>query len=289
MSLAPQNSDTARMGAAANGEISGARIRGVHNQPQIEPQPRAGPLMLGSMIVLGRRTSVLRLRGRIGRYRRTRFPMTRRIDDVQPRSMAVRRGISILDLLPQTTGVALQIPDGIVEQIGVLTILDHRSTTSDDHFLHEGTLQALADVFDLDTDDWALRIPGLTHGLPFRLAIRRPGPAGEQEGEPTLWTIDIQVWTSRSRSGVTPAQPVGGTGVTPLTLQKIAPPPPPPGDRVYLVARGVARISGGGAGGTQVQVVDSPDLLDPTAPTGAIISSDRAAAELLDRRLRISG
>jgi hypothetical protein len=110
--------------------------------------------------------------------------------------MAVRRGISILDLLPQTTGVALQIPDGIVEQIGVLTILDHRSTTSDDYFLHEGTLQALADVFDLDTDKWKLRLPGLTHGLPFRLAIRRPGapPAGEQEGEPTLWTIDIQVW-----------------------------------------------------------------------------------------------
>lgn len=188
--------------------------------------------------------------------------------------MAVRRGISILDLLPQTTGVALQIPDGIVEQIGVLTILDHRSTTSDDYFLHEGTLQALADVFDLDTENWALRIPGLTHGLPFRLAIRRPGapPAGEQEGEPTLWTIDIQVWDVEVQiPGVTPAQPVGGTGVTPLTLEKIDPPPPPPGDRVYLVARGVVRISGGGAGGTQVQVVDSPDPLDPTAPTGAVI------------------
>jgi hypothetical protein len=44
--------------------------------------------------------------------------------------MSVRQGISILDILPQTTGVALQIPDNIVETIGVLTILNHRSTTS---------------------------------------------------------------------------------------------------------------------------------------------------------------
>ncbi|MDC0715773.1 hypothetical protein [Nannocystis bainbridge] len=186
--------------------------------------------------------------------------------------MAVRRGISILDLLPQTTGVALQIPDGIVEQIGILTILDHRSTTSDDYFLHEGTLQSIADALDLDTSDWALRIPGLTHGLPFRLAIRRPGapPAGQQEGEPSLWTIDIQVWDVEVLlPGVRPARPVGGTGVTPLTLEPLV--RPPPADRVYLVARGVVRISGGGAGGTQVQVVDSPDPLDPTAPTGAVI------------------
>ncbi|WAS94936.1 hypothetical protein [Nannocystis punicea] len=182
--------------------------------------------------------------------------------------MAVRRGISILDLLPQTTGVALQIPDGIVERIGVLTILDHRSTTSDDYFLHEGTLQALADVFDLDTQNWALRIPGLTHGLPFRLAIERPAapPAGEQEGAPTLWTIDIQVWDVEILiPGAVPAQPVGGTGVTPLTLKKTG------AGNVYLVARGVVRISGGGGGDTQVQVVDSPDPLDPTAPTGAVI------------------
>ncbi|MFY0534321.1 hypothetical protein [Nannocystis pusilla] len=162
--------------------------------------------------------------------------------------MAVRRGISILDLLPQTTGVALQIPDGIVEQIGVLTILDHRSTTSDDYFLHEGTLQALADVFDLDTQDWALRIRAHPRiAVPAGDPAARGPPAGEQEGEPTLWTIDIQVWDVEVQiPGVTPAQPVGGTGVTPLTLEELDPMPPEPGNRVYLVARGVVRISGGG-------------------------------------------
>lgn len=186
--------------------------------------------------------------------------------------MAVRRGISILDLLPPTTGVALQIPDRIVERIGVLTILDHRSTTSGDYFLHEGTLQSLADVLDIDTQDWLLRIPGLTHGLPFRLAIQRPGapPAGQQEAAPALWNLDIQIWdVELLLPGLRAARQVGGSGTTPLSLA-------PTGTtdatrRVYLVARGVVRISGGGPAGTQVQVVDSPDPLDPAAPTGAVI------------------
>ena len=47
----------------------------------------------------------------------------------------MRLGLSVLDLLPQTSGVALQVPDGVVEKIGVLTILDHRSVASADFFL----------------------------------------------------------------------------------------------------------------------------------------------------------
>lgn len=186
--------------------------------------------------------------------------------------MAVRRGISVLDLLPQTSGVALQIPDGIVEQIGVLTVLDHRATTSGDFYLHEGTLQSVADALDVDTSAWALRIPGLTHGLRFRLAIQRQGTpaAGLQEASPTLWTLDIEVWDVEILiPGVQAAKPVGGTGVTPLTLQATG--TTDATKRVYLVASGVVRISGGGPAGTQVQVVDSPDPFDPTAPTGAVI------------------
>src|SRR5215471_9142366 len=109
--------------------------------------------------------------------------------------MAVRRGISILDLIPQTTNVAGFVPDNIVERLGVLTVIDHRSTSSPAFFLHEGTLQSLADALDLNTSDWALRIPGLTHGLPFRMALQRPaaGTGSTQEAAPSLWTIDIEV------------------------------------------------------------------------------------------------
>src|SRR4051812_28886761 len=110
--------------------------------------------------------------------------------------MSARLGLSIFDLLPQTTGLALQAPDAVIEQIGVLTILDHRSTTSPDFFLHEGVLQAAADALDIDTSSWAIKIPGLTQGLPFRLALQRAGasPAGQEEPTPQLWTLDIEVW-----------------------------------------------------------------------------------------------
>ncbi len=185
--------------------------------------------------------------------------------------MSNRLGISILDLLPQTTGPALQAPDEIVEQIGILTILDHHSSASADFFLHEGVLQSIADALDVDTSSWAIKIPGLTQGLPFRLAIRRgAASAGQEEPSPQQWTLDIEVWDVEVLiPGVQAAKTSGGDGVTVLTLE-------PTGTteatkRVFLVGKGVVRISGGGAAGTVVQVVDSPDPFDPTAPTGAVI------------------
>lgn len=197
--------------------------------------------------------------------------------------MSVRKGISILDLLPMTTGPAVGVPDGIVEQIGVLTILDHHSTTSPGFYLHEGTLQSLADALNLNTANWAMRIPGLTHGLPFRMAVQRPGlaplgglPAGTtllQEDVPAQWTIDIQIRDVEILlPGIRAAQPVGGDGLASPSLQ-------PTGttaaqQRVYLCARGVVRISGGGPAGTQVQLVDAPDPLDPGASTGAVVRVD---------------
>src|SRR5262249_34696684 len=161
-------------------------------------------------------------------------------------------------LLPQTTDLAGFLPDDIVEQIGVLTVLEHRSTVSPDFFLHQGTLQSLADALNLDTRDWVVRIPGLTHGLPFRLALQRVAPAGAgaQEGAPALWTLDIQVWDVEVLvPGVRAARQEGGTGLTPLHLTPVT--GNANAQRVFLVARGVLRISGGGAGGTQVQLVDS--------------------------------
>src|SRR5262245_5869223 len=186
--------------------------------------------------------------------------------------MSIRLGISILDLLPQTTRLAIQAPDAVVEQIGVLTILEHRSTTSADFFLHEGVLQSPADALDIDTGSWPIKIPGLTQGLPFRLAIQRgsPPPAGQEEAAPQLWTLDIEVWDVEVLiPGVQAARTIGGTGATPLSLEATG--KTDAGKRVFVVGRGVVRVSGGGPGGTVVQIVDSPDPLDPTAPTGAVI------------------
>lgn len=185
--------------------------------------------------------------------------------------MSSRLGIGILDLLPQTTALAPSIPDGVVETIGVLTVVDHRCTSSADFFLHEGVLQSAADALDLSTKDWPIHIPGLTQGLPFRLAVaRNAAPAGQQEPAPARWILDIEVTDLAVQiPRVRPALRSGGSGVTPLTLtpdlSKDAP------KNVYLAGSTVIRISGGGAGGTQVQLADTPDPLDPDAPTGAVI------------------
>src|SRR5215469_8752257 len=151
--------------------------------------------------------------------------------------MSARLGLSILDLLPQTSGLALQVPDGVVEKIGVLTILDHRGATSADFFLHEGTLQSPADALDIDTSSWAVKIPGLTQGLPFRLAVQRATtPASQEEPAPQLWTIDIEIWDVEILiPGVRAATPVGGVGVTALTLQPVT----SSNSQVYMVGRGV--------------------------------------------------
>ena len=182
-----------------------------------------------------------------------------------------RLGIGILDLLPQTTALAPSIPDGVVEALGVLTVVDHRCTSSADFFLHEGVLQSAADALDLSTENWPIHIPGLIQGLPFRLAVARDtAPAGQQEPRPSRWILDIEVTDLEVQiPGVRAAQRSGGSGVTPLTLA-------PAGDsdasrRVYLAGSTVIRISGGGAGGAQVELADTPDPLDPDAPTGAVI------------------
>ncbi len=99
------------------------------------------------------------------------------LQSCQGHNLVKRLGISILDLLPQTTDLANFVPDEAVEQLGVLTVLDHKSSISGDFILHSGTLQSIGDVLGFNTAKASIRIPGLTQGLPFRLAVRR-GRAG---------------------------------------------------------------------------------------------------------------
>jgi hypothetical protein len=182
--------------------------------------------------------------------------------------LVARLGISILDLLPQTTDLANFVPDEAMEQVGLLTILDHKSSTSDDFILHSGILQSIADVMEFDASKAALKIPGITQGLPFRLAVRRAGPTNAgQEGQPTNWTLDILVSNVELlMPGLKSARQAGGAGVTPLHLEKLK-----PQQKVFLVASGVLRFEGSPGVASTAQLVDSPDPFDPTAPTGAVV------------------
>lgn len=182
--------------------------------------------------------------------------------------MAVRRGISILDVLPITTGPAIQAPDPIVEAIGVLTILDHSSTSSPAYHLHEGVLQSILDTLNINTQNWPLRVPGLTHGLPFRLAVARTAAAGaNQEAPPAAWVLDIEVRNVEVMiPGLRAATKAGGSGATPLTLQPVG--GPPARQRVRFLAQTYLRFNGLGGNIVNWTFADAPDPLDPLAPTG---------------------
>ena len=182
-------------------------------------------------------------------------------------AMSVRLGVGVLDLLPQTSSLALQVPDDIVEQLSVLTILDHRATTSTNFVLHEGTLQAPLAALSIDTTSWPFQIPGVTEGLPFRLAIQRGAVIAGQEASPALWTLDIEVTDVEVQiPGVRAAQQTGGTGVTALTLQPVQ--GSDKARKVFLVACGVVRISGGGSRRDPVQ--------SSTHPTRSILARQPA-------------
>jgi hypothetical protein len=183
--------------------------------------------------------------------------------------VTLRRGTSLLDLLPQTTELAGVLPDDIVDRVGVLTVLDHRSMESEGVVFHRGTLQDPTDVLGVDTSQWVLNIPGVSTGLPFRLAVRRgqAGTGGNQEAGSTGWVLDILVEDAELRiSQLRPAVLAGGQGTNPLHLE-----PSPGGGDVVLAFSGVVRVSGGGADGTKIEVVDDPDPFDPDAPAGAVI------------------
>ncbi|WNG58795.1 hypothetical protein F0U59_31730 [Archangium gephyra] len=170
--------------------------------------------------------------------------------------MSVRRGLNLLDLLPMTTGLASAVPDGILEQVAVLNIVDHRSTTSPGFYLHEGTLQSVADQFDLNTANWALSVPGVSTGLPFRLAVTRAAlfpststgvpAAGDfiQEDIPVQWALDIEVNPIVVIiPGLNAATVVGNDPMKTPSLQPVS--GGPAARRVTLRASCVLRISGG--------------------------------------------
>ena len=183
--------------------------------------------------------------------------------------MVARLGVSVFDLLPQTTDLANFVPDEVIEKVGVLTVVEHQSTASPEFMLHAGTVQSPAEVLDLNIPSGAIKIPGLTHGLPFRLAVRRGAPRpGGQEGPPTSWTLDLLVSNVEILlPGLQGARQAGGSGVQPLHLERLD----SDHRKVFLVASGVLRLLGSPGVATTAQLVDSPDPLDPTTPTGAVL------------------
>lgn len=189
--------------------------------------------------------------------------------------MTIRRGANLFELLP--TAVAGVLPDPWLEQLGFLTVVDHQASMSAGATVHRGALQALADSLDINTQSWWIRIPGLTTGLRFQLTIFRgqpsgptPGAAGvpfTAEGASTGWQLDILVGDCEVKlPGLRAAKRIEGSGASATHLEPAA----PPAD-VWFIVSGAIQITSIGGAGPVVNLIDSPDPLDPAAPNGAVL------------------
>jgi hypothetical protein len=63
--------------------------------------------------------------------------------------VVLKRGISLLDLIASSFGIPLTIPSNVRDQLNRVTVVDHRSTYSEDTYVHFGTIQSDASLLPL--------------------------------------------------------------------------------------------------------------------------------------------
>lgn len=188
----------------------------------------------------------------------------------------IRRGANLSELLP--TAIAGVVPDPMVERVGALTVVDYRASIGPNLTVHTGALQAAADVLDLDTSQWRLRVPGLTTGLRFRLSVFRAaapavplvgGVGGTFNAEPAPigWQLDILLGDLEvSFPGLRAASRIPGSGATATHLEPAVPPAP-----VWFLVSGALQIAARPGTPPQISLIDTPDPLDPAAPNGLVV------------------
>lgn len=182
-----------------------------------------------------------------------------------------RRGISLLDLFNLPPGSQALLPDNIATSLEALAVIDYRSTTSPDTYIHHGMLQSLGEGFALPgLRDWTIEIPGINTGIPFQLVFTRkarsaPATTGEAlELPPDTFQLDLFL----DRFAITIP------GLQPALVEET------PGGPTHLVrdrTRNKVRLIGGAIfrlkstpEGVSAQFVDAPDPFDPNVPTGFI-------------------
>lgn len=182
--------------------------------------------------------------------------------------MTLIRGITLLDLIDQLpAGLQGFLPTEITRFFELLAVIEHRSSTSGDYFIHHGLIQSAEDA-GLNLQGFPLVIPGLNRGIRFQLSFNRQGAATPPalEDTPSGWQLDLLLdEVSLPLPGVKPATLIPSAPAAPAHLV-----PDTSRTTVRLMGRGVLRITGG-ASGTSAQLIAAPDPLDPSEPVGTVV------------------
>lgn len=192
--------------------------------------------------------------------------------------MTLIRGITLLDLIYQLPA-DLQgfLPTEVTGFLELLSVVEHRSSTSGDYFIHHGLIQSAEDA-GLNLEGFPLVIPGLNRGIRFQLSFSRQGAATPPtlEDSPSAWLLDLLLdEVSLPLPGVKPATLIPSAPAAPAHLVADT-----SRTTVRLMGRGVLRITGGSSG-TTVQLIAAPDPLDPSEPVGTIVELQASPRHML--------
>lgn len=181
--------------------------------------------------------------------------------------MTGKLGISLLDLLDLPSFTNTLISDSLAAQLEAFSIIDHRSTTSDDAFIHYGTVQALSESLELPSlRNWPVQIPGVHNGIPFQLTRQRSDITNTLEPSAEAFNLDLFLdRISIVVPGLKPAQRVASGDLSPRHLVL-----DPKRDTVRIYGSGVLRLQPDASGNITARLIDAPDPFDPLAPTGAV-------------------
>ena len=134
-------------------------------------------------------------------------------------------GIPFASLFGTADTINQALPDTFSRFVERFVALDLQSRTSDGAVIHSGRLQALdvsiagRDVESFDLPFGKLKIPMITTGVPFRLALTRAAITADLEPAAGAWQFDLMLGEFELElDGLTAADYVAENGTTPRHL-----------------------------------------------------------------------
>lgn len=184
--------------------------------------------------------------------------------------MTLLHGISVLDLIDELPpGSRGFVPADVAGFFEVLAIVEHRTLTSGEHYIHHGVIQSATEAGLSLPRGFPLEIPGLNTGIRFQFSSTRASAAAGQnlEPEPSGWQLDLFLdRLAIPIPGLKPAVRIESGPSSPAYLAPL----PGGGDRVKFYGKGVLRIFSAGDG-VEVRLIADPDPFTPDAPIGAVL------------------
>ena len=183
--------------------------------------------------------------------------------------MVSKRGISLLDLLNLPGAATTLVPEKLATQLERFSVIDYRTTTSGEAFVHYGTVQALTEALELPAlRNWPVQIPGIQTGIPFQLTFTRADVTDNLEPAADRFNLDLFLdRVSITVPGLKPAKRVVSAPLSPRHLV-----PDTTRNTVRIYGSGVLRLRPDPSGSLVARLIDAPDALDPAALTGAVYS-----------------